>query len=287
MLASTMGPGVLAALLAEIEEPEPIVEDIWVFRRWVLAQTRHFAVGSVIGTDEGGDAVGGCAAATADEDGGAAGGATSVADAEDVARWRGRPVRGLVRSGLSSGNPVVRAAALACLNGSIRPGPSAWDGKATDPFREAARRERTCFVGHFDEAARWRDAGDPVTIVELDPQPGDVRWEDADAELARASLVFITGFTLLNGTFDQVITRTPNARRRILMGPSVPCSATLLEFGIHVVAGSLVTDARRLLDYFHRGGDSVRKAPPGSFRRINITGDSARGDCHRPRATST
>lgn len=243
-----MTPGLLASLLSEVEDPEPIVEDLWVYRHWVIARTRRFAIGSIIEHDRGW------------MDGGA-----------ELAAWRGRRATAVIREGLASGNPVVRAAAMACLNGSIRLAPSAWDGRATDPFRAAARRERTCFVGHFDEAAGWRDAGDPVTIVELDPQPGDVHWDDAGAALAAASLVFVTGFTLLNGTFEQVVARTPNARLRILMGPSVPCSARLLDHGVQVVAGSLVTDADRLLRYFQYGGTSIRKAPPGSFRRINIT----------------
>jgi hypothetical protein len=188
----------------------------------------------------------------------------------DLIGWRGRPVREVVPAGLASSDAVQRAAALACLNGSIRRAASAWDGKATEPFEGLVPRERTCVIGHFETAERWRAAGYPVSIVELDPQPGDVHWQDAGDVMLRASIVFITGFTLLNGTFREVVARTPHARLRILMGPTVPGSARLLEHGVHVVGGTDVADPPRLLRYFQDGGTSVRRAPAGTIRRFNI-----------------
>ena len=248
-----MNAALVESLLRDVEDPGPLVQELWVFHHWLVARASRFAVGSIAEAPAG-DL---CRGDT------------------DLSAWQGRRVRDVVREGLSSPEVVHRAAAMACLNASVRMAPSAWEGNAMDPFAEAIRHEPSCFVGHFDDAAVWRDAGCPVTIVELEPRPGDVHWRDADEALERASLVFITGQTLLNDTFEQVVARTPNARSRILMGPTCPASARLLQHGVHVVGGTAVTDADRLLRYLQYGGTSMRKAPAGAVRQFNIVAPGA------------
>ena len=172
--------------------------------------------------------------------------------------------------GMTSRDTVQRAAAMACLNGSIRPARSTFNGNALMPFGRLVQHTPTCFIGHFEEGAKWRDLGWPVTIVELSPRPGDIHWLDADEALAQCKIVFMTGLTLLNDTFEQVIDRTPNATLRVLMGPTVPPSAALLKYGIHVVGGTRVIHFEKLLRYFQYGGTSIKKVPGGTIERFNI-----------------
>jgi hypothetical protein len=150
-----------------------------------------------------------------------------------------------------------------------------------NPFFERMKQEPTCFIGHFEEGAKLRVEGCPVTIVELVPRPGDVHWDDADEPLSRASLVFLTGLTLLNNTFDQVIARTPNARLRILMGPTVPQSAQFLHRGIHVVGGTTIVRPESVLRYFQYGGTSIKRIPKDAITRFNIVSPSVIDEvCH-------
>jgi len=129
----------------------------------------------------------------------------------------------------------------------------------------------SCFIGHFKEGAAWRDQGSPVTIVELEPRPGDVHWDDAGPALADAEIVFITGLTLINGTFQEVVDRTPKAKYRVLMGPTVPPSPVFYDYGIHLIGSTVVADLEKVVRYCQLGGTSIAKTPDGAIRKINIT----------------
>lgn len=67
--------------------------------------------------------------------------------------------------------------------------------------------------------------------------------------LARADVVFLTGSTLVNGTFFSLAPLCARAREMVLFGPSgcAPFEA-LVELGVTCVAGSHVTDAAAFMD---------------------------------------
>ena len=243
-----MNLSLLRLLLSDLAEKEAAVDALWVFRHWVVAKAGRYGIASIPRPSVGDLCCGNT----------------------DISSWRGRPIKDVVLEGAVSDEVVHRSASAACLNAAVRTGESLFEGNAMTPFSELVKTERSCFIGHFEEGARWREAGYPVSIVELEPRPGDIHWNDADAVLERASLVFLTGLTLLNDTFDQVTARTPNARLRILMGPTVPPSERLLDRGMHVVGGTTVVNPELLLEYFQYGGTSVKHMPPGAIRRFNI-----------------
>ena len=243
-----MNPSLLNLLLADLENPDAVVEELWVFHHWVVAKAGRYGVASIPRATAGDLCCGNT----------------------DISSWRGRKVSDVVLEGAASVETVHRAASVACLNAAVRMAESLFEGNAMKPFPELVKREPSVFIGHFEEGARWREAGHPVTIVELEPRPGDIHWNDADEALRGASLVFLTGLTLLNDTFDQVVARTPNARMRILMGPTVPPSALLLGRGMHLVGGTKVENPEVLLKYFQYGGTSVKRMPPEAISRFNI-----------------
>jgi uncharacterized protein len=238
----------LNLLLSDLENPDAVVEELWVFHHWVVAKAGRYGVASIPRATAGDLCCGNT----------------------DISSWRGRRAADVILEGAASCETVHRAASIACLNAVVRMAKSAFEGNAMKPFPELVKREPSVFIGHFEEGARWRKAGYPVTIVELEPRPGDVHWNDADVPLRRASLVFLTGLTLLNDTFDQVVTRSPNARMRILMGPTVPPSALLLGRGMHLVGGTKVENPEVLLRYFQYGGTSVKRMPSEAISRFNI-----------------
>ena len=244
-----MEPTLVQSLLLELADPDAVVEALYVFRHWVVARTGgRYAVVSIP------EATTPCLCR----------GSTDVSD------WQGRPIREVVETGLADMEVVHRAAAMACLNAGIRTPARVLIGDAILHMSARVKTEPSCFIGHFDEGARLREAGCPVTIVELEPREGDIHWADADKPLRDASIVFITGLTLLNGTFREVVERTPNARARILVGPTVPVSEALFNHGVHVVGGTSVLNPRRLLSYLQYGGTSMKRAPAGTVRRFNI-----------------
>ena len=53
--------------------------------------------------------------------------------------------------------------------------------------------------------------------------------------LEKAELVLMTGLTVVNESQEAVIRRTPSARMRIIMGPTVPASPVLFDYGIDML----------------------------------------------------
>ena len=239
----------LHALFEDLAEPDAVVETLHVFRHWVFART-----------------TGGCGVVCIPSPMTP----TLCRGDTDISDWRGRPVREVIEFGFATNEVVHRAAAMACLNAGIRPPKRPLYGDAILHMSERIKEEPSCFIGHFDTGARWRAAGYPVTIVELVPREGDIHWNDAQRPLREASIVFITGLTLLNDTFHAVVDRTPNAAVRILVGPTVPVSPRLFAYGVHVAGGTAIRDAERLNEYLQYGGTSMKRAPSGAVERFNI-----------------
>lgn len=185
--------------------------------------------------------------------------------------WLDRPVVEVIREGAASPDPLRQAVAMACLNGSLPLPDDIFESNAMTPFAERVKTMPSCFIGHFKEGAMWRDQGAPVTIIELEPRPGDIHWNDSRPALAAAEIVFITGLTLINGTFQEVLRRTPNAKYRVLMGPTVPPSPVFFDYGVHLIGSTLIADLDKTVRYCQLGGTSVAKIPPGAVRKINIT----------------
>lgn len=183
----------------------------------------------------------------------------------------GKPVLNVVPALFASGQDIKVTAGMAILSGAVPLPQNLREGNAETPFEEMTHNMVTCFIGHFPMAERWRSEGRPVHIVELRPGEGDIHWNDSREVLSRAELVFITGLTLINGTFEEVIRRTPQAKQRVLMGPTVPPSEVFLDYGIDLVGSTVVCDEKAAVRYYQHGGAGIKDAPAGALKTVNIS----------------
>ncbi|MDD2715074.1 MAG: DUF364 domain-containing protein [Candidatus Wallbacteria bacterium] len=183
----------------------------------------------------------------------------------------GRKVRDVAVEMLESRNCLKASLGMACISSALPLPDLYFEGDAIDAFEKLAASHKTAFIGHFPLAERWRDQGLPVDIVELSPGPGDILWSDSHQLLSKTELLFLTGLTLVNGTFEEVIRRTPNAKYRILLGPTVPFSDVFFDFGIDLVGSVLLPDERQVLDYYQHGGGGLPGAPAGTFQTVCLT----------------
>jgi uncharacterized protein (DUF4213/DUF364 family) len=235
-------------LLSTISDWNTPIEDIHLFQHWVVVKagryemsTRFSAVSDLIETSDTwlGDLIGRKAAEIAQE----------YLACTDVLRI---------------------AVGMACLK-CVIPSVQVFSGSsAMDRFSEATKTRPSCFIGHFHDAEKWREEGRSVSIVELLPRAGDIHWDDSHTILSNAEIVFMTGLTLVNGTFGEVVRRTPNAVVRVVMGPTVPLAPSLFRLGLHWLGASRIVDAQKALRYFGFGGGSIMYAPQGALEKVNI-----------------
>lgn len=182
----------------------------------------------------------------------------------------GRNAAEVAEAWLASTDVLRIAVGMACLKCVIPTVEAFCGNSAMDRFAEQAKVRRSCFIGRFHDAVVWRDEGRPVSIIELAPRQGDIHWNDSHEALAKAELVFMTGLTLVNGTFGEVVRRTPHAKHRVIMGPTVPLTPVLFSLGLHWLGTSQITDVPKALRYFGMGGGSIMYAPPGALQKVNI-----------------
>jgi hypothetical protein len=188
--------------------------------------------------------------------------------------WNGENVRDKAKECLMKKDILSRSLGHALVNSALLEPENAFEGEAQFFYREKIKHKKTCCIGHFKQACEWRDSGWPVTIVELKPEPGDIHWDDASLRLKECDIVFITGLTLINGTFEQVLDMTPNATERVLFGPTVPFCDLWFDYGITAVGSTRIINPVMAAEFFNDGGSSIAHAPEGVLKKINMT----RGD---------
>lgn len=240
-----MEKAALDILLGSIPQRTQPLQDLWVLRSLVVARSGRLGVSGTWNPEP-----------------------THLnpgSSCDSYEQYLGRPAGDVARELLQSTWCLDRSVGLACLDSVIELPDSLIQENATRLLRGRIEDKYTCFVGHFPRADRWRAEGRRVDVVEMEPLEGDVPWEQADDVLARAEVLFITGKTLVNGTLGDVIRRSPNARYRILLGPSAILCERLLSLGLDVIGATMVRDEQRALRWWQLGGFGMRRAPEGSL----------------------
>ena len=249
-----MNREILSRLLAQLPQPVPRLHELHISLHWLIVNCDRYAMATFIRVSDPLDA---------------------CYQTSYLGEQIGRSVTEIADRFADSDDALRLGLINACLNGSLPLPQDVFEANAVDPFAEIIKHSRTCFIGHFPQAERWRDQGHPVSIIELQPRNGDIAWADSKPALRDAEIVFITGLTLLNNTFLEVLDRTPQAKYRVLLGRTVPFCPLFFEYGIHLIGSTLISDANLALRYCQHGGTSVRESPPGALRRVNVTNQPA------------
>lgn len=131
---------------------------------------------------------------------------------------------------------------------------------AADVIVERGRGRKVAIVGHFPFIERVRRVAEECWVLELHPRPGDLPAERADEILPQADVVALTGTSLINHTFEELIGLCSPEAFVILLGGSAPLSPLLFDYGVDVVSGTVVVDAQATLRAVSQGA-TFRQIP--------------------------
>jgi hypothetical protein len=145
---------------------------------------------------------------------------------------------------------------------------------AEDVILERGTGRRVAIVGHFPFVERVRQAAEVCWVVELHPRPGDLPAERADEVLSQADVVALSGTTLINHTFDDLIHLCRPDAFVLLLGPSAPLTPVLFEAGLDAVSGTLVTDPGRVVRSVVQGATFRQIKRAGGLRLLTMTRDT-------------
>lgn len=116
----------------------------------------------------------------------------------------------------------------------MRPRIEAMDGNA-----------KVVVVGHFPHVADIAEYAQ-LTVLERNPRsPLDTPDPACEYVMPEADFAFITGVTLTNKTAPRLLQLTADATT-IMVGPSVIMTPVLFDYGVNLIAGSIVRDPEHI-----------------------------------------
>jgi uncharacterized protein len=221
--------------------PEGEVEEIRVGAFWTTV---------VVQTETGRTA--GLATAMKDADSHHHGSGPAVAAAGDLHK---KDARALAALALSE-SCLESSIGLATINALLPKRDSDWvDLNAEQVVLERGVGKRVALVGHFPFIPHWREVAGTLWVLEKMPRGEDLPAEAAREIIPQADIVAITGTTLINKTFDELIPLCRPDALVLVLGPTTPLSPILFDYGVHLVSGSIVEDIPSVLAAVSQGAN--------------------------------
>lgn len=144
------------------------------------------------------------------------------------------------------------------------------EANAEDVILERGAGRRVAIVGHFPFVDRVRETAAACWVLELVPRPGDLAAERAEEILPQADVVALTGTSLLNHTFDELIGYCRPDAFILVLGPSTPFSPALFEAGVDGLSGTVVDDPARVLRAVEQGATFRQIKRAGGLRLLTL-----------------
>jgi uncharacterized protein (DUF4213/DUF364 family) len=182
---------------------------------------------------------------------------------EDAGRLTERSVRGLAALAYSY-HPMEAAIGMATINALLPRQEDLWHScNAEAVLVRYGAGKRVVVVGHFPFIPRLREQVGNLWVLEQQPQGNDLPAEAAARVIPRADVVAITGTTLLNHTFSQLMSLCRPQTLVLVLGPSTPLSPVLFDYGVHLISGSVADNIEAVLQAVSQGAN---------FRQIHRQG---------------
>jgi uncharacterized protein len=142
-----------------------------------------------------------------------------------------------------SASPTERSIGFAVLNALIEVDESRCRPlNAEALILERGEGKHVAIVGHFPFVPKVREIASRCSVLELNPQPGDLPASDAPAVLPTADVVAITGMTFVNGTFEALAGLCRPDAYVLLLGATTPLVPLLFDYGVRAISGTMVDD---------------------------------------------
>jgi len=113
---------------------------------------------------------------------------------------------------------------------------------AAELLTKRAEGRRVAVVGHFPFVKRLRQVAASCAVLEQRPRPGDLMQDHAAEVLPEADVVAITGTSIINHTFDDLVDLCQPSAFVVVLGGSAPLSSVLLERGVSAISGTTIVD---------------------------------------------
>lgn len=193
-----------------------------------------------------------------------------IADIPDAGKLEGSNALELA-SYISEGGATKSSVGMATINALLPRKPNTWVNlNAEDVIAEKGVGKSVVLIGHFPFISRLEKKVERLTVLELNPQPGDHPISTAPEVIPNADVVAITSMTLLNKTLDDNLKLIRPEATVIMLGPTTPLSPILFDYGIDLLCGSIVVDIQAVLQTIRQGAN-FRQVHKAGVRLVSIS----------------
>lgn len=144
--------------------------------------------------------------------------------------------------GVAAINALLEVDVEACVNVN-----------AADVIAERGTDKNVAIVGHFPFLPRIRQRAKATWVLELNPREGDIPAHRTPEILPQADVVALTGTSLLNQTFDELIALCRPDAYVVVLGGTTPLSTRFFVYGVDAVAGTRIVDSTAALTTVSQG----------------------------------
>lgn len=191
----------------------------------------------------------------------------------DAGRLIGREAAEIV-PWAKSGDRLRATIGLAVINSIINNRDIHWDTGNITGALDVGYNDTFGMVGDFRPIlAEIRKKTKNIFVFEQGiPQRSDLYSNDTiPLLLPKCDVVIITATSIINHTFDEIISYCKDARKVCLVGPSTPlCPEIFSTYNLTLLAGSIVKDPELALQIVSQGGGTMSLKPAISQVLIKV-----------------
>jgi len=170
--------------------------------------------------------------------------------------------------------PGKASLGIAAINSLLDADPDKYSGvDGLKIIKELGAGKNISVIGHFPYLEELAGKAKNLWIIEKQPEPGDHPEEKGNELIPLSDIVVITSTTLINKTLPGILKLCKKESVKMLLGPSTPLSPVLFEYGIDMLAGSVVTDKDVVLRSVSEGASFQQLKKNGGVRFVNIIKD--------------
>lgn len=124
---------------------------------------------------------------------------------------------------------------------------------AFESILQYGKNKTVAVIGHFPFVHQIEKEVKQLLVFEEYLRPGDIPSARIPNMLPEADVVAISGTTLINHTFFDIIKFCKPTAYKIILGPSTPLTPVLFDYGIDALSGTIVNDVKLLLKSLSQG----------------------------------
>ncbi len=191
---------------------------------------------------------------------------------ENAGNYIGKDLIEIANMFMDHNNPLRASLGLAAINSvSPREDSGFSSGDILDVL-EIKKGDWVGMIGHFAPLVHQIHKKTPhLFVIEDKPEyRKNGQYRIFDEILSNCDIMIITATTLINKTFEDIISKTKKARKRAILGPSAPLFRDFYkDLGIDIVSGMIVEDPDMVMNIVSQGGGT--KFFKKYSRKVNLT----------------